>query len=659
MSAITGIYSIDDYHVDRTRLESMLHSLAHRGADRVGLWVDRKIGIGHRLLETTLESRNERLPFVTNGGSLAITADARIDNRDELITSLHMNDRPQVEIGDGEIILRAYEKWGESAPQKLLGDFAFAIWDGHRQKLFCARDHFGVKQLYYYASHKFFAFATEIKALLSLPEIPRSLNEARIADYLLSLFADKAATLYKDIYRLPPGHALVVDRAGPRLKQYWSLNSESEVRFKTETEYYEAYLSLFKDAVSCRLRSSGAVGSTLSGGLDSSSIACMARELYQAGEKKTLHTFSAIYDEVPSCDERSYINSVLPRDGMKSFFVHAERHGPLTNWEAKVEGEDEPLWNPQMAVHWGIYEAARDQRISVLLDGMGGDAVVSHGVSYLNELAANWRWIEWLSQARAYAKRVDYPFRRVLWRRGFLPLIPQVTWRAWRMGRSRQVHTWLSGVPLSNEFIKRINLRERIGFLQERSSRLDRNSRQNHLLNISSGLWSFSLGVVDRTTALFGIERRHPFFDRRLVEFCLALPPEQKMQQGWTRLIARRAMTGILPKEIQWRAGKTNHGPNFHHKLLTTDRKTLDAITSAPPEQIKQYIDIAALRNLYYRYSSYGENEIGIILWRIVKLALWLESRDKIRKESETYRAPVFDGSSINLNPTGLQQYVG
>src|ERR1051325_5986527 len=179
MSASAGIYCRDNRPVDRASLERMLRLLAHRGVDGAGLWTSEHIGIGHRLLQTTPEARNEKLPFITSDRSLAITVDARIDNRDELLKALHIDDRPPVEIGDGEIILRAYKKWGEGTPQKLLGDFAFAIWDKHEQKLFCARDHFGVKQLYYYASDRSFAFATEIKALLCLPFVPTLLNEAR------------------------------------------------------------------------------------------------------------------------------------------------------------------------------------------------------------------------------------------------------------------------------------------------------------------------------------------------------------------------------------------------------------------------------------------------------------------------------------------------
>ena len=137
-------------------------------------------------------------------GDLVVTADARIDNRDELIAVLGLTGRPWEEITDAELILGAYRRWGERCPERLLGDFAFAIWDRRNQTLFCARDHFGVKHLYFYRSNPIFVFGSEIKALLCLPEVPRRLNEARLADYLMLISEDKSATLYQDIFRLPP-----------------------------------------------------------------------------------------------------------------------------------------------------------------------------------------------------------------------------------------------------------------------------------------------------------------------------------------------------------------------------------------------------------------------------------------------------------------------
>jgi asparagine synthase (glutamine-hydrolysing) len=207
MSGICGIYYLDGRPVDPVDLTNMVDILAHRGPDGAHIWHDGPVGLGHRMLWTTPESLTEQLPYERNG--LVITADARIDNRDELIATLGLTGRQAVEIADSQLILAAYEKWGEQCPEKLLGNFAFVIWDSRKQQLFCARDHFGAKPFYYYQSHRIFTFASEIKALVCLSEVPRRLNETRVADHLLMNFEDRVITFYRDILRLSAAHSVI------------------------------------------------------------------------------------------------------------------------------------------------------------------------------------------------------------------------------------------------------------------------------------------------------------------------------------------------------------------------------------------------------------------------------------------------------------------
>ena len=209
MSAIVGIYNLDDRPVNHADLVHMVDILAHRGPDGAAVWCEANVGLGHRMLHTTPESLSETLPFVDKSRDLVITADARIDNREELTEALGLSAETAKQLSDSQFILQAYIKWGEDCPNHLLGDFAFVIWDGRKQKLFCARDHFGVKPFYYYhAPGKFFAFATEIKALLTLADVPRQLNELRVGQYLTGMFDDKEITFYEGILRLPPAHVM-------------------------------------------------------------------------------------------------------------------------------------------------------------------------------------------------------------------------------------------------------------------------------------------------------------------------------------------------------------------------------------------------------------------------------------------------------------------
>ncbi|MCC7354739.1 MAG: lasso peptide isopeptide bond-forming cyclase, partial [Anaerolineae bacterium] len=366
MSAIAGIYSIDGKPVAPNDLERMAESLAHRGSDRQGLWHKGPVGLVHRMLWTTPESLHERLPLIDGTGDLVLTADARIDNRDELVKALGLASSLSDEFSDSELILGAYQKWGERCPEQLLGDFAFAIWDAKRQHLFCARDPMGVRPFYYHHSALLFVFASEIKALHCLSQVPRLLNEMRVADYLVRLFEDRAITFYRDILRLPAAHSLIVARGGEiRLRRYWALDPSREVRLRSDDEYAEAFLGLFTEAVRCRTRSAFPVGSTLSGGVDSSSVACTARRVLTAAGKQTLHTFSAIFPGLPEkvlplIDERRYMSAVLAMGGFESHYVHADRLSPLTDLDKVLWHMDEAFLAPNLYMHWALYRAAQE-----------------------------------------------------------------------------------------------------------------------------------------------------------------------------------------------------------------------------------------------------------------------------------------------------------
>ena len=266
MSGIMGIYHLDGHPVDREKISKMVDILAHRGVDGADIWLDKSVGFGHRMLWTTPESLIEKLPLVKQDGDLVITSDARIDNREELIAKLQINNRPSDKIVDSELILAAYEKWGEHCPEHLLGDFAFAIWDKRKQKVFCARDPMGVKPFYYYRSNRLFAFASEIKALLCLPEIPRKINELGIGLYLAGISEDEEITFYQNIQRLPKAHSIAISSQSNKLQRYWSLDPSRELKLSSNEEYAEAYREIFTEAVRCRLRSAFPVGSMLSGG---------------------------------------------------------------------------------------------------------------------------------------------------------------------------------------------------------------------------------------------------------------------------------------------------------------------------------------------------------------------------------------------------------
>ncbi|MBE9569429.1 MAG: lasso peptide isopeptide bond-forming cyclase [Proteobacteria bacterium] len=631
MSAIIGIYYPDGRPVAENHLKQMVEILAHRGPDGAGVWNRGSVGMGHRMLWTTPESLQEKAPLTNSTGDIIITADARIDNRGELIETLELTDRPSGEITDSQLILDAYEKWGERCPEKLIGDFAFAIWDARRQRFFCVRDPMGVKSLYYYHSRQFFVFASEIKALFCLPEVPRNLNEVKVADHLATIFEDRASTYYRGIFRLPPAHLMLVNSDKIQLRSYWSLDPSHNIRLSSDEEYAEAFRELFTEAVRCRIRSAFPIGSTLSGGLDSSSIACTARNLMAQHGDGSLHTFSAIFPSLPEedlrkIDERRYISAVLATGGFVPHYVHADRLGPLAELERVMRYADEAVLAPNMYMHRALYRAAQDHGIRAFLDGIDGDTTVSHGLEYLPELARTGRWGTLITEATALAANSRGSRRKIIWRFGLRPLVPEFVIKAWR-----KLHGHNDSRPACNTaivnpaFARRIGLTERIEKQQAQSASL-RTAREIHLYGLTQGLNAHGLQELDRAAASFLLEPRYPFFDRRLMEFCLALPPEQKLHMGWPRIILRRAMAGILPQEVQWRFTKSNLSPNFTRRLLDYERRTLEDVIFNNSNIIEHYVDMPTLRDVYHRYSAnpMHRTQDALTVYSVVTLALWL-----------------------------------
>ncbi len=660
MSGIMGIYDLNSHPVNHQHLEKMVEILAHRGPDHADIWVEEFVGFGHRMLWTTPESLIEKLPLINQAGNLVITADARIDNRDQLMTLLTLPERPIEKITDSEFILAAYEKWGESCPEYLLGDFAFAIWDQSQQSLFCARDHFGIKPFYYYYQpNQIFLFASEIKALFCVPDVPRRLNEVRIADYLTLTMSDQAITTYQDILRLPPAHSLVVNQSGIYIWSYWSLDSQRELQLESNTAYAEEFRKIFTEAVNCRLRSAFAIATHLSGGLDSSAVTCVARDLLKKAGKTQLHTISTIFDQITECDERPFINAVLEQGGFIPHYIYGDQFSPLTDLDQIFQYEDEALLGPSHFYPWNLNRISQQMGLRICLDGFDGDTTVGHGTNrltelihqgkwktfaqevkalsphhnvspaailqsyglpYLRDLAKQWRWIAFAQGVQQIHQHFGVSRKLLLIHHGIKPLLEQVS-QLWRRRQDKSCDL------INPDFAKRIRLDERMQILAG-SSEPPLTVKQDQWLSLTQGLLTYTLEQMDQYAAMFSLEARHPFMDKRLIEFCLALPSEQKLSQGWGRMVMRRALEGILPKEVQWRGGKTDLTANFIDGLLKRDRHILDEVMLNRLGNIEKFIDIDFLRGAYQRLIS-ADNQVNdadsMAVWQAVTLALWLD----------------------------------
>jgi len=625
VSGIAGLFLRDGRPVENPALARMLQAINYRGPDGSSIWSEGALGLGHLMLCSTPESIEEKLPKSNETGRLVITADARIDNRDELLAGLAVTTKTGQTIGDSDLILLAHERWGEGAPEKLIGDFAYCIWDRVRKELFCCRDAFGVRPLYYHLDDNIFAFASEIRPLLELDEVPRRLNEVMVADYLIGMEDDQAITFYKGIFRLPPAHFISIRTSGVRIRRYWSPNLSQELRLSSDEEYAEAFRDLFVEAVRCRLRSAYPVATTLSGGLDSSSVTCVARDLLNSAGKRSLRTLSMIYDQVQECDERKFINMVVAQGGVAPVYWPADDVVALPYFGlASHYDHDDPFDAPNSSSISSM-AALSDLRIRVALDGFDGDNTVSHGYAYWPELACKGKMITLIREVRALSLKQNCPFFDLLWRKAVRPLTPAKVRKIWRRLGGYGNRPWPKQSVISLEFANQIGLAERYRELCSFYLKPLHDAREDHCHSILSGGLTQHLESTNKIPARFSVEFRHPFFDRRLVEFCLALPHCQKISNGWTRLVFRRAMAGILPEEIRWRVGKLDFRPAFNYAMLNVDRHLLDRMFRDCSQALESYVDRQALSRTYSDFLSDPLEQDPSYLFVALSLGLWLK----------------------------------
>ncbi len=606
--------------LDRTTPTAMLERLDHRGPDGSGLWVDECIAIGHQDHKTTPEARYDEQPLAD--GEFIVALDGRIDNRPTLLKRLSVAGYPS-QVPDSSLLRRAYQEWGTACLNHLVGSFAFVIWDVDAETVFCARDHMGVKPLYYYLDEDVFALASEAKALLEIPTVDRRLNEIKVGDFLTRTFSDKTNTFYTDIHRLPPAHAQSVTAETDRLWQYWDLDPTRTITLESDAAYERRFRELFEQAVRCRLRSNGAVGTDLSGGLDSSSVTVMARAVLPS--EQPLHTFSNVFDEATASDEREFIETVATRPGIKPEYIFLDDSSAMVDCDRWLPYFDEP---PHNTIHFGDWESAKRADgvgVDVVLSGGLGDSAVDYGLGLLPQLFRTGRWRLLYRELQAMGRINGASTRQVFTHHVLNPLVPESVTDWTDQLRGRPVFEARQNPALNPEFVNRIGLRSRYRTLRPTGSVRKRSGRRWQRRSLLSGQATATFETADQIGALFGVEPRHPFTDKRLIEFSLAIPSTQQLKDGWTRSIIRRSMDGLLPGKIQWRPWKTSMSHGFWNALSNEDYRLRALVQNS--ESLTPYLDSSALKMSYDRFCENPGSQDARILWQALSLGTWLDTR--------------------------------
>ncbi|MBM7563599.1 asparagine synthase-related protein [Paenibacillus sacheonensis] len=559
MSAIAGMLRFDGQPAEGA---GMMKAMEGYDADDVRTWTDGPVFLGCLSKWITPESVHERLPSYDAERRLAIASDAMLDNRGELFALLQVEPARRSGMTDSELILLAYRKWGRGAPEYLIGDFAFVIWDEANRQLFGARDLFGHRCLYYCRDDRRFAFGTTMAPLFALPGGAKELNESWLAEFMaipeMYESTDAGATPYRNIHQVPPAHAFVVSDGRLSLFGYGSLEPKEMLRLKSDGEYEEAFRDVFGEAVKSRIRTHRQVAATLSGGLDSGAVASFAaRALREEGKK--LHTYSYVptgdfTDWTPAsatADESRFMKATALHAGnISDRYMDFKDVTPMSQVDEWLDILETPYKFFENSF-WlkGMHEQAGRQGAGVLLTGARGNFTVSWGpaIYYYAELLRKMKWLQFMREFRQYKANKGIAGSRLLsiiCKEAFPVLAKRSTAAA---DNGPDIPTML----IHPDFAKRTDV-----FAKLRDSGIGTALIRDPLEVRKEKLQSLAVANKNGASATklslrYGAWERDPTCDPRVVRFCFSVPLEQYVGGGLDRALIRRSTKHYLPDEVR------------------------------------------------------------------------------------------------------------
>lgn len=605
----------------------MMNAIRHRGPDDDGIWLDenRPAGLGHVRL-AIIDPEHGKQPMVTEDGRFAIVFNGAIYNYLELRRELVGKGLPIRSYSDTEVLLHAYREWGERFVDRLIGMFAFAIWDRHEQKLFCARDRIGIKPFYYHFDGRRLLFASEIKAILSDGSVQAATNPEGLQDYLTFQFCLDRKTLFKGIDRLEPGYCLTAHYEGNELKvatrQYWDL------RYEIDEEHDERYFidtlsGLIDDSIRLHLRSDVPLGTHLSGGLDSSAVACLASRML-GGEQ--LKTFTGAFSEGPQFDETAYAKEVSTFAGTAYHEIYIPAGKELPDVLPRLMYYmDEPLAGPGVIPQYYVSRLA-SEHVKVVMGGQGGDELfigyARYMAAYLEKCLSG--AIHQTANRKRYAVSLEsivpnlpllatyQPMLQELWKDGLFGPHDQ---RYFRLIDRSEGMTQLfereairgGGGYSSFEAFQRIFNRDELHSLVNQMTYFDLKGSLPALLH-----------VEDRTSMAASIESRVPLLDHRIVEFMATIPPNIKFAAGRMKHLFKESIRSAIPQSIVERKDKMGFPTPLTQWIKGSARDFVSDILLSKRARERGLYNVAALEQ-----TLDNEREFGRVVWGLLCLELW------------------------------------
>jgi asparagine synthase (glutamine-hydrolysing) len=596
MSAIFGILRFDGGDVSTRDLERMGTTLTHRGPDGRNFVAAGPVGLGHCLMRVNAEDRFEAQPIFDAETGISLVADCRIDNREELAGIFCIGAAESSAMPDSAFILRAYKQWGENCAEHLIGDFAFAVWDGAAQKLVLGRDHMGQRTVFYHKGDNFFAFASEIKGLWALADVPRQLLEHIMFRALARYTWSVGRTLYAEILAVPGGTLTAVGPDGTvKTRHYWEPRSNPMHENRDEAYYIGQYRSVLAEAVACRLRRlSGPAALLNSGGFDTAAIAGLAGPVMTAQGRKliSLSWQGAKGRETAYGDIRPWIEAcrrVMPHLDIR--YVSRPTENPLVDAERRFSIADGPA-NVNYKVADCLDAEASAAGARVIMDGLGGDYTVNpRGFGALAGHLRRGEFRRFLTELRPHLRETGQTTWRML-KEEFAPwLIPTSVMRWQRRMRRSRPSVWVEFAhrdifgPAPKKQTKPIAAEQRN---KPASFAAQREQIRRVALRKCRGFASGGAIVA----ANFGLDLTRPFHDKRVVELAFAVPEDLYVKHGLNRYLARRALADIYPTEFQHR-GRRNVG------IIGDDKAIVEVATPALLNEADRQANDARLASFF------------------------------------------------------------
>ena len=575
MSGIAGIINLNNSQVDKQKVNALKDNLAYRAQDGFQEYKDYSISLIYAKLCVTEQCAFDQQPLLDPDEDILIVSNSRLDNRNELIKKLKVDEN----LTDCELILAGYKLWREKVVDHLIGPFSFVVFDNLKQHIFSAVDHFAQKPLYFSFNNDQFIFSSDPKAVSLLDPNLFSINHEKVLDYLIFQGCVNNESFYNQIFKINKGQYIQIKENKLNISEYYTLPTTNK---PANANYAKKIREIMTEVINSQSRSNNKkISTTCSGGLDSTSIASL---LHKEIKHKKIQSFSVHFDNLNrddfnKTDERFFVEKFEEKFRADHKYIISQ-NTPLKYLEKQLERSYFPPKSGNGYMHQEIIDEMKKREIRVLFDGFDGDSVISHGAEYLVELGLESNLQKLLSEVKSACKLNGRRFStfhtlKNFWLKPLIPFgIKVFLNRLFSVGITEEKK--YQNLPESAKNL--VNFSKKFKDYYPDESYKHKKSLAAHRQSLSLPFWEEELEIIDFIAAINGIEIRLPFMDKRVIEFCLTVPGNEKFKGGITRAYFREGMSGITPDEVLNKHTKADLGPVIMNEIEENYEMMLEAL---------------------------------------------------------------------------------